>query len=164
TMPCVNPSQANEAIANGGISVADEKIFRCLADPSITRPYRLADGTIDGIADRTSYLMNSQLSHKTRQYGRWTLPRFQWEIGTSNFIAFNERDAVGIRTSPQAGDPRQDDYDIWLGTDILDAWIPWQRHGASNVLYLDGHVRSLARPEALPGMYPGGRFDRQARF
>jgi prepilin-type N-terminal cleavage/methylation domain-containing protein/prepilin-type processing-associated H-X9-DG protein len=163
-MPYVNPAYANEAIANGGISVADEKLFRCLSDVSIPRPYRLPDGTIDGIADRTSYLMNSQLSHKTRQYGRWTLPRFQCEIGTSNFIAFNERDAAAILTSPQAGDPRQDDYDIWLGTDILDTWIPWQRHGESNVLYLDGHVRSLARSEAVPGMYPGGRADRQPSF
>ena len=163
-MPYVNPTFANEAIAKGGTAIADEAIYRCMSDVSNRLPYTLAAGTIDGICNRTSYLMNSQLSHKTRQYGRWTLPRFQYEIGTSNFIAFNERDAAGILNSPQAGDPRQDDYDIWLGTDILDTWIPWRRHGQSNVLYLDGHVRSLARSEALPGMYPGGQVYRQARF
>ena len=163
-MPYVNPTFANEAIAKGGTAIADEAIYRCMSDVSKRLPYTLAAGTIDGISNRTSYLMNSQLSHKTRQYGRWTLPRFQYEIGTSNFIAFNERDAAGIPNSPQAGDPRQDDYDIWLGTDILDTWIPWRRHGQSNVLYLDGHVRSLARSEALPGMYPGGQVYRQARI
>jgi hypothetical protein len=63
--------------------------------------------------------MNSQLSHNTRRDGRWTLPRFQSDIGLSNFVAFNERDAAGILASPQAGDPRQDDCDIWLGTNVL---------------------------------------------
>ena len=96
-MPYVNPAYANEAIANGGTQVADEKIFRCMSDISIVEPvHRPDDGTIDGIANRTSYLMNSLLSHKTRRYGRWTFPRFQYEIGTSNFVAFNERDAAVI--------------------------------------------------------------------
>jgi prepilin-type N-terminal cleavage/methylation domain-containing protein/prepilin-type processing-associated H-X9-DG protein len=163
-MPYVNPTFADDAIAKGGVAVADAKIFRCQSDLTIPRPYATADGTIDGIADRTSYLMNSQLSHKTLQYGRWTLPRLQAEIGTSSFVAFNERDGAGILTSAQAGDPRQDDYDIWLGTDVLDTWIPWRRHGASNVLYLDGHVRSVDRTEALLGMYPGGVVYRASRF
>ena len=95
-MPYVNPLYANEAIAKGGVQVADEKIFRCMSDISRVTPYvNPTTGLIDGIANRTSYLMNSQLSHKTRRYGRWTLPRFQNEIGTSNFIAYNERDAAG---------------------------------------------------------------------
>jgi prepilin-type processing-associated H-X9-DG protein len=55
-----------------------------------------------------------------------------------------------------ATDPRQDDYDIWLGTNVLDTWIPWNRHGTSNVLYLDGHARSVTKAEAYPAMYPGG--------
>jgi prepilin-type N-terminal cleavage/methylation domain-containing protein/prepilin-type processing-associated H-X9-DG protein len=155
-MPYVNPTFANEAIARGGTRIADEAIYRCRSDISRPLPYVSSDGTIDGIADRTSYLMNSQLSHKTLRYGRWSLPRFQYEIGLSNFVAFNERDAAGILSSPQAGDPRQDDYDIWLGTDVLDTWIPWNRHGNSNVLFLDGHARSIDRPQALLGMYPGG--------
>jgi prepilin-type processing-associated H-X9-DG protein len=155
-MPYINSTFANEAIAHGGTRIADEAIYRCPTDLSRPGPYIKSAGMIDGIADRTSYLMNSQLSHKTRRYGRWSLPRFQHEIGLSNFVAFNERDAAGILASPQAGDSRQDDYDIWLGTDVLDTWIPWDRHGGSNVLYLDGHARSIQRAEALLGMYPGG--------
>ena len=52
--------------------------------------------------------------------------------------------------------PWQDDYDIWLGTVTLDKWIPWNRHGTSNVLYLDGHAKSVLKPEAYLGLYPGG--------
>ena len=155
-MPYVNPSEANEAIAKGGTLVADAQIFRCMSDLSRPTPYVNAAGNVDGISDRVSYLMNSLLSHKTRRYGRYTFPRFQYDIGSSNFVAFNERNAAGILSSPQAGDPRQDDYDIWLGTNVLDTWIPWNRHGSSNVLYLDGHARSVQRPDAIVGMYPGG--------
>ena len=155
-MPYVNAAYANEAIAKGGTQVADETIYRCLSDVSRVSPFVNPDGSVDGVSNRTSYLMNSQLSHKTTRYGRWTLPRIQYEIGLSNFVAYNERDAAGILNSPQAGDSRQDDYDIWLGTQILDTWIPWHRHGTSNVLYLDGHVKSVQRSDALIGMYPGG--------
>jgi prepilin-type N-terminal cleavage/methylation domain-containing protein/prepilin-type processing-associated H-X9-DG protein len=163
-MPYVNQAYANEAIAKGGTQVADEKIFRCMSDVSVPKPFKLDNGTVDGISNRTSYLMNSLLSHKTRRYGRWTFPRFQYDIGTSNFVAFNERDAAGILASPVAGDPRQDDYDVWLGTDVLDSWIPWNRHGTSNVLYLDGHAKSVLRPDAVLGMYPGGQVFRDIEF
>src|SRR5262249_35145382 len=150
----VNPAFANEAIAKGGTAIADETIYRCPSDVSRRLPYALSDGSVDGISNRTSYLMNSLLSHKTRRYGRWTLPRFQSELGLSNFVAFSERNAAGIQASPQSGDARQDDYDVWLGTDVLDTWIPWDRHGASNVLYLDGHASSVNRPDALRAIYP----------
>jgi prepilin-type N-terminal cleavage/methylation domain-containing protein/prepilin-type processing-associated H-X9-DG protein len=163
-MPYVNPAYANEKIAKAGTQVADETIFRCLSDVSVPKPFKLGDGTIDGISERTSYLMNSLLSHKTRRYGRWTFPRFQCDIGTSYFVAFNERDAAGILGSPMAGDARQDDYDIWLGTDVLDTWIPWNRHESSNVLYLDGHAKSVNRSDAVLGMYPGGQVFRDVRF
>jgi prepilin-type N-terminal cleavage/methylation domain-containing protein/prepilin-type processing-associated H-X9-DG protein len=162
-MPYVNPAYANEAIAKGGVQVADEKIYRCMSDTSIVQPYlNPTTGLIDGISNRTSYLMNSQLSHKTIRYGRWTLPRFQYEIGLSNFVAFNERDGAvidaNINTPGVVGtDLRQDDYDIWLGTVTLDTWIPWNRHGSSNVLYLDGHARSIQKADAYLGMYPGGQ-------
>src|SRR4051812_35722403 len=155
-MPYVNPAYADDAIARGGTQVADAAIFRCMSDRSRVAPFVEAAG-VNGVANRTSYLMNSLLSHKTRRYGRWTFPRFQQEIGSSNFVAFNERDAAGLAADGSDADPRQDDYDIWLGTNILDRWIAWKRHdGASNVLYLDGHAKSLTRAEALPGMYPGG--------
>lgn len=156
-MPYVNPAYANEAIAQGGTQVADEKIYRCMSDVSRVAPFvNPDDGIVDGVGNRTSYVMNSLLSHKTQRYGRWTLPRFQHEIGLSNFVAFNERNADGILNSPQGGDTRQDDYDIWLGTIVMDTWIPWKRHGSSNVLYLDGHAKSVQKNDALLGMYPGG--------
>ena len=156
-MPYVNPAYANESIAKGGVQVHDEVIFRCLSDVSPVVPFQQDDGSIDGITNRTSYAMNSLLSHKTRRYGRWTFPRFQQDIGTSNFVAFNERDGAIMDTDPDA-DPRQDDYDIWLGTTTLDRWIKWNRHGtASNVLYLDGHAKSITKAEAYQAMYPGGQ-------
>lgn len=155
-MPYVNPAYANEAIAKGGVQVNDEKIFRCMSDISKVQPFLNPDGTIDGIANRTSYLMNSLLSHKTRRYGRYNFPRVQQEIGSSNFITFNERDGYVMDTDPNASS-RQDDYDIWLGTSTLDQWIAWNRHGTSNVLYLDGHAKSVQKAEAYLGMYPGGQ-------
>jgi prepilin-type N-terminal cleavage/methylation domain-containing protein/prepilin-type processing-associated H-X9-DG protein len=161
-MPYVNQTFANESIAKGGTQITDEKIFRCLSDTSVVKPYiSPTTGVVDGIVNRTSYLMNSQLSHKTIRYGRWTFSRFQYDIGTSNFVAFNERDGAVLDTNvndPIADTvPRQDDYDIWLGTKVLDIWIPWKRHGLSNVLYLDGHAKSVQKPNAYLGMYPGGQ-------
>src|SRR5262249_17899855 len=89
-LPYGHPAYANESIAQGGTQVADEKIFRCMSDRSVPTPFLQPDGTVDGIADRTSYLMNSNLTHKTRRYGRWMLPRFQQEVGLTYFVAFNE--------------------------------------------------------------------------
>ena len=156
-MPYVNPVYANEAIAKGGVQASDEKIFRCMSDTSLVAPYvDPTTGLVDGITNRTSYLMNSLLSHKTRRYGRYTFVRFQQDIGSSNFVAFNERNGAVMDTDPNA-EPRQDDYDIWLGTNTLDNWIAWNRHGTSNVLYLDGHVKSVQKSEAYLGMYPGGQ-------
>ena len=156
-MPYVNQAYANEMIANGGTQAADEKIFRCLSDVSRVEPYKGDDGIVDGLSHRTSYLMNSLLSHKSRRYGRWTFPRIQYEIGTSNFAVFNERNAAGVLASPQSGEPRQDDYDLWLGTLVLDAWIPWDRHGTSNVLFLDGHAKSTVKADGYKAMFPGGQ-------
>ena len=156
-MPYVNPASANEAIAKGGVQVHDEKIFRCMSDTTRIDPFVDPDtNQVDGITNRTSYLMNSLLSHKTRRYGRWTFVRFQQDIGSSNFVAFNERNGEVMDTDPDA-EARQDDYDIWLGTNTLDNWIAWKRHGTSNVLYLDGHAKSVQKSEAYLGMYPGGQ-------
>ena len=38
-MPYVNPLFASEQIAKSGVQVADEKIFRCMSDTSIVKPY-----------------------------------------------------------------------------------------------------------------------------
>jgi prepilin-type N-terminal cleavage/methylation domain-containing protein/prepilin-type processing-associated H-X9-DG protein len=163
-MPYVNPAYANDAIAKGGMQVADEKIFRCMSDTSMVSPF--VDPTtqqVDGITNRTSYLMNSLLSHKTRRYGRWTFSRFQYDIGSSNFVAFNERNADVMDTDTNA-EPRQDDYDLWLGTNMLDNWIAWRRHGNANCLFLDGHVRSMLQADAYLGMYPGGQLIKDPSF
>jgi prepilin-type N-terminal cleavage/methylation domain-containing protein/prepilin-type processing-associated H-X9-DG protein len=135
--------------SKAGIISASEKIYRCKMDLSVEEP--APDG--DGVWNRTSYLMNSLLSHKTRRYGRWTLLRFVNEVGTANFIAFSERNAAGIIAS--GGDPKQDDYDVWLGTGIIGPWIASDRHAPlANYLYLDGHVLSLVWGEAVKDMYP----------
>lgn len=155
-MPFIGGAQeADERLAKAGQWVASEAIYRCSDDLSIRAPY--ADpksGEVDGIANRTSYLLNSQLSHKTRRYGQWSLHRFIFEVGTSNFISFAERDADGLLAVP-GGDPRQDDYDIWLGTKIFQPWIAWQRHSMqANYLYLDAHVKTLDWSVAVMAMFP----------
>jgi prepilin-type processing-associated H-X9-DG protein/prepilin-type N-terminal cleavage/methylation domain-containing protein len=149
-MPFIGGTQeGNPNLSRSGVISASEAIYRCPADPSVARP--ADDG--DGVWDRTSFLMNSLLSHKTRRYGRWTLNRFVQEVGTSNFVAFAERNAEGLAAT--GGDPKQDDYDIWLGTGIIKPWIAYDRHsGAANYLYLDGHVATLAWEEAVGDMYP----------
>jgi prepilin-type processing-associated H-X9-DG protein len=94
------------------------------------------------------------LSHQSRRYGFWTFQRFQLEVGLSQFIAFSEREAKAF-SPPSPEDPRQDDYDIWLGTTILKPWIANRRHGGvANNLYLDGHVAALAWDAATIDMYP----------
>jgi prepilin-type N-terminal cleavage/methylation domain-containing protein/prepilin-type processing-associated H-X9-DG protein len=154
-MPYVGGTQeANENLSRQGIVLPSEKIYRCPADQSKRRPYRDETGAIDGVDHRTSYLMNSLLSHKTRRYGRWNLIRFVNEVGTSSFIAFSERNANAF-TPPRGDDPRQDDYDIWLGTGIITPWFARDRHtSVANYLYLDGHAVSLRWEEAVIDFYP----------
>ena len=155
-MPYVGGSQeADEQRARQGVWTASEEVYRCANDLSVRKPFvDPAAGQIDGIEHRTSYLMNSLLSHKTRRYGYWSLKRFSQEIGTSQFVAFSERNA-DMFTLAAGGDPRQDDYDIWLGTDIIQPWIAYERHSAAaNYLYLDGHALSLTWAAAVRDMYP----------
>jgi prepilin-type N-terminal cleavage/methylation domain-containing protein/prepilin-type processing-associated H-X9-DG protein len=155
-MPFIGGAQeANEALAHQGISVSSEKIYRCSMDLSQIRPFISPDtGQVDGIENRTSYLMNSLLSHKTRRFGRWDLMRFINEVGTSQFVCFSERNATAF-TLPNGGDPRQDDYDIWLGTGIIKPWIAFDRHiQVANYLYLDGHAVTLPWETAVVDMYP----------
>jgi prepilin-type N-terminal cleavage/methylation domain-containing protein/prepilin-type processing-associated H-X9-DG protein len=141
--------EANEALSKEGIVTASEELYRCPADLSVRKP----DPDGDGVWHRTSYLMNSLLSHKTRRYGRWNLLRFVREVGTSNFVCFSERDADGILAA--GGDPKQDDYDVWLGTVNIHPWIAYGRHsGAANYLYLDGHAVTLSWDAAVVDMYP----------
>ena len=148
-------ADSDEKLANQGINIASNAIYRCQADTSVVAPFiEESTGHVDGLQHRTSYLMNSLLSHKSRRYGAWTFARFQVEIGLSNFVCFAERNAIAL-TPPAGDDPRQDDYDIWLGTDIIQPWIAGKRHnGAANYLYLDGHARSMMFDQAVIDMYP----------
>jgi prepilin-type N-terminal cleavage/methylation domain-containing protein/prepilin-type processing-associated H-X9-DG protein len=154
-MPFIGGQQeADESLSKRGIILASEAIYRCPDDLSQPRPFRNDMGKIDGVANRTSYLMNSLLSHKTRRYGQWNLTRFTNEVGTSSFIAFSERNAAAF-VPGEGGDPRQDDYDIWLGTNTIKPWIASTRHTQmANYLYLDGHVVTLTWEVAVPDMYP----------
>ncbi|HWG44150.1 MAG TPA: DUF1559 domain-containing protein, partial [Gemmataceae bacterium] len=148
-----NP-EANEDLAKNGIFTSSQKIYRCPSDTSQVRPYVADSGLTDGIEHRTSYLMNSLLSHKTRRYGGWDLMRFVNEVGTSQFVCFSERNAA-VFTVAAGGDPRQDDYDIWLGTGIIQPWIAYGRHtSVANYLYLDGHAVTLPWSQAVIDMYP----------
>ncbi len=80
--------------------------------------------------------------------------RFVNEVGSSQFICFSERNAAAF-TSASGEDPRQDDYDIWLGTGIIKPWIAFDRHTTvANYLYLDGHAVSLTWDVAVVDMYP----------
>jgi prepilin-type N-terminal cleavage/methylation domain-containing protein len=101
-MPFIGGTQeADEQLARQGHWLASEAIYRCGDDLSVRAPYvDPATGQVDGIANRTSYLLNSQLSHKTRRYGQWTLERFILEVGTSSFVSFSERDADGLLAVP----------------------------------------------------------------
>jgi prepilin-type processing-associated H-X9-DG protein len=145
--------ECDESLSKQGLVLPSERIYRCPNDPSERRPFLDDQGNVDGVENRTSYLMNSLLSHKTRRYGRWTLARFLDEIGTSNFIDFSERNAAAF--VPPAGDPRQDDYDIWLGTATIKPWLAYTRHTQlGNYLYLDGHAVTLVWDDAVPDMYP----------
>ncbi len=142
-------AEANGNWSKQGIISAGEAIYRCPSDPS----GRIAAPDGDGVWNRTSYLMNSQLSHKTRRYGRWSLLRFVNQVGTSQFIAFVERNADGVAAG--GGDPKQDDFDIWLGTGIFQPWIAYDRHlTVANYLYLDGHVVALAWDDAVRDLFP----------
>lgn len=155
-MPFIgSAAESDEAVANRGINVATNAVYRCLSDPSRVAPYIDPDtGVSDGLQHRSSYLMNSLLSHKSRRYGLWTFSRFQLEVGLSNFVCFAERDAAAFVPSSD-NDPRQDDYDIWLGTDNIEPWMAFRRHnGAANYLYLDGHVSALSIEAAIIDMFP----------
>lgn len=148
-MPFMNDSKEDDSLSKQGVLVGSDRMYRCPNDLSLCQP--AANG--DGVWNRTSYLLNSQLSHKTRRYGRWTLLRFINEPGTSNFIAYVERSADGLVAA--GCDPKQDDFDIWLGTMNFQSWIAYRRHiTTANYLYLDGHVATLGWDGAVVDLFP----------
>jgi prepilin-type processing-associated H-X9-DG protein len=143
-----------EALARRGIT--DDAVLRCASDTSQPTVFYNDEGDSDGVAHRTSYLLNSLLTHMTRRYGAWTLPRFQQEVGLSKFCSFAEREASVFKIE-LGNDPRQDDFDIWLGTTVISKWVATRRHaGVANYLYLDGHVTAVEWSEAVEDLYPYG--------
>jgi prepilin-type N-terminal cleavage/methylation domain-containing protein/prepilin-type processing-associated H-X9-DG protein len=150
-------AESQNSVAQQGIVVNSASIYRCPDDTSYPTPYiNPSTGLVDGIAQRTSYLMNSQLSHKTRRYGLWSLAGLQYSSGLTNFICWVERDASQF-VPPSQNDPRQDDYDIWLGTLIFEPWIATTRHTQlANYLFLDGHVETLLFGNCVQEMFPDG--------
>jgi prepilin-type N-terminal cleavage/methylation domain-containing protein/prepilin-type processing-associated H-X9-DG protein len=155
-MPYVGGNfETNENLSKQGIILPSEAIYRCPDDASERKPFVTpTTGLIDGVENRTSYLLNSQLSHKTHRYGHWTLPRFVNFVGTATFICMSERNADAF-SAASGNDPRQDDYDIWLGTDTFMSWLAYQRHTSmANYLYLDGHAATLTWGVAVADMFP----------
>lgn len=148
-MPFMNDAREDDSLSRGGIRTNSDIMYRCPDDRSLVQ----ADPDGDGVWNRTSYLMNSLLTHKTRRYGQWNLTRFGNEVGTSNWIAWVERDADGIAAG--GGEPKQDDFDCWLGTTNISPWIAARRHaGAANYLYLDAHVVAMTWTDAVGDIYP----------
>ncbi|MFZ9794292.1 MAG: DUF1559 domain-containing protein [Gemmataceae bacterium] len=158
-MPFIGSSaEADENNSIRCILGNSDKVFRCPDDVSekkvVIDP---ATGLPDGVEHRISFLMNSLLSHKSRRYGAWNLNRFVNEVGTSTWIAFVERNHVPFMEIND-GNPRQDDFDIWLGTDTFKDWLAHERHsGSANYLYLDGHVSMLKFDDAVIGLFPDGK-------
>src|SRR5579871_2757101 len=73
-MPFIGSGQeSNAAAVSAGQDNGIEVIYRCPVDTSIRSIYVNSQGQNDGWSNRTSYLLNSQLSHKTRRWGRWSL-------------------------------------------------------------------------------------------
>jgi prepilin-type N-terminal cleavage/methylation domain-containing protein/prepilin-type processing-associated H-X9-DG protein len=155
-MPYIgSAAESNEAVSKSGQIMASDTIYRCPSDTSERKPFLDPEsGTINGVEHRVSYLMNSLLSHNSRRYGHWTLMRFVNEVGTSQFLSFSERNAAAFQLVNDE-DPRQDDYDIWLGTGNIKPWIAWNRHtSVANYLYLDGHAATMKWDDAVIDMYP----------
>ena len=95
-MPYVGGNfETNESLSKQGIILPSEAIYHCPDDSSERKPFvNPTTGLIDGVENRASYLLNSQLSHKTHRYGRWTLSRFVNFVGTATFICMSERNAA----------------------------------------------------------------------
>ena len=105
-MPYVNPFRTpTTAIANGG-SAGRRREDLPVPERHLARDARSStpDGTgrRDHEPDELPDEFAAQPHHPIR-YGRYTFPRFQQEIGSSNFVAFNERNAAVMDTDDPDG-------------------------------------------------------------
>ena len=176
-------TEVQAEIHKKGKILATAKVFRCPSDPY--EPEAVTAGTsaggsglIDlggegplsggdnldreiagtiGLGHRTSYLLNSLLTHKTRRWGTPDWRKLQETTHPASFAIMIEGDYKGILTDRQ--DPRQDDCDVWLGTTRIRPWVGQNRHaaGTSNVLFLDGHVAILPWENIKPALFPDNK-------
>ncbi len=142
-------------------------IFYCPSDPvSRTRTQALdlttyaqnelpeLEKSKPGTIAAESYLLNSLLTHQTRQYGRFNEARFDGIGG--NQVMMSERNARAITLDGnESMENIQDDYDVWNGAPQLAEWIARGRHkDGGNYLYLDGHARFGRFEQVLPDQFP----------
>jgi prepilin-type N-terminal cleavage/methylation domain-containing protein/prepilin-type processing-associated H-X9-DG protein len=147
--------------------VRNRAVFYCPSDPvARTRTQALdlaAYGQLElpelergapGTIAAESYLLNSLLTHQTRQYGRFNEARFDGIAGS--LVIMSERNAQARNLEEnQPMEYIQDDYDIWNGAPQLAEWIARRRHGdGGNYLYLDGHAKWSRFEPALPDQFP----------
>ncbi len=177
-------AESQAEIHKKGKILAAAKVFRCPSDPYEAEP--VTAGTIAmgqgpgtmppaggdgpppgldmeentdtiGLGHRTSYLLNSLLTHKTRRWGTPDWRKLQETTYPPSFAVMIEADYKGIVADRQ--DPRQDDCDVWLGTSRIRPWVGLNRHaaGTSNVLFLDGHVAILSWENIKPALFPDNK-------
>jgi prepilin-type N-terminal cleavage/methylation domain-containing protein len=104
-LPFIEGKESDAALSKAGQVLGIEFVYRCPSDLSKQQPF-FEDGQVDGVENRTSFLMNSLLSHKTRRYGVWNLGRFSKDVGTAHFVAWSERDATAF-TAANSGEQRR---------------------------------------------------------
>jgi hypothetical protein len=96
-MPFIGASwESNTGAVSLGQNNPAEAIYRCPEDESIRSVFVNSNGLNDGWANRASYPLSSQLSHKTRRWRRWTPDSLTDKVGSSFFIDYVERNAAGI--------------------------------------------------------------------
>ena len=115
-MPYVSPLYANEAIAKGGNAGrrrADLPLYRAIS----SRVRAFFEAGWDRRRDREPDELLDELAFEPQDQAIWPM---ELSLGSSkksdprNFVTFNERNGYVMDTDPNA-EPRQDDYDIWLG-------------------------------------------------
>jgi prepilin-type N-terminal cleavage/methylation domain-containing protein/prepilin-type processing-associated H-X9-DG protein len=147
--------------------VKSRSIFYCPSDPvgrTKTQALDLAtyarlelpelEAAAPGTRAAQSYLLNSLLTHRTRQYGQFNEARFDGIAG--DFVIMSERNARArslVENEPMSN--IQDDYDIWNGAPQIAEWVARERHkGGANYLYLDGHAKWGRFEQVLPHQFP----------
>ncbi len=152
--------------------VKNRQVFYCPSDPvSRTRTQATDMGTYlrqelpelenspPGTVAAQSYLLNSLLTHISRQYGQFNEARFDNESG-ADLIIMSERNARTTNVDPCDGSSGpmeniQDDYDVWNGAPQLKEWIANDRHnGGANYVFVDGHVKWLRWEHAVRHQFP----------